>query len=192
MKRVLFVAIAVLFYAFTYSFEAHAQRTSVDRPFITLSQVTTFGSIPSGGVCLEGGQYLLNSYWSVSAKVSNWNHLTNAADERHFDHIVWGIQGGWKYRILHTYSRVLNIYAGGKLFLGGNHYEVFKPLPQEYSGSFPKYEFMYGVEPEIEVEVFVSSHLAFVLAGQWPINFSSYFSSGMWCPTASLGVRVNL
>ncbi len=192
MENKLFVAFAVIFYVLTGSENAHAQRTSVDRPFIGLSQVTTFSSTPSGGLCLEGGRYLLNSYWSVSAKVTNWNQLTDASDEHQFDHVIWGVQGGWKYRIIHSYSRMLNVYAGGKVFIGGNHYEVFKSLPPEYTGSYPECEFIYGVEPEIECEVFVSSHVAFVLAGQLPINFSTYFSSGMWNPTASLGIRINL
>ncbi len=192
MKGKLFVAFAVLFYGLISPGYAYAQRTSVDRSFIGLSQVTTFSGTPSGGLCLEGGRYLLNSYWSVSAKVANWNQLTDASNEHQFDHMIWGVQGGWKYRIIHTYSRALNVYTGAKLFIGGNHYEVFKPLPPEYTGSFPECEFIYGVEPEIEFEAFVSSHVAFILAVQLPINFSSYFSSGMWNPTASLGIRINL
>ncbi len=191
MKKLIFYIIIVLLIGFSCG-TAAAQRTSLGRAFISVSQVTSFSCVPSGGIHLEGGQYLLNSYWSAGAKVTDWNQPVSLPEKEHFDHVVWGVRGAWMYRILGTYSRMLNVYAGGGVFIGGNSYEVFSPLPDEYAGAFAESEFAYGVEPAVEVELFAGSRVAFTLGAQLPVTFSSYYSRGMWLPTASLGIRINL
>ncbi len=197
MNRLLFIIYVVLCSMLCSQADVFAQRTSAQRAFIGASQVATIRNYPSpgldisGGLDIKGGQYLLNSYWHAGARVTNWNWKTESNDAM-IDYVLWGVYGGWSYRIISTYSRFFNVYAGAIAFLGCNHYEVFKKLPAELTGTFPKSEFAYGVEPSLECEIFLGSRIALLIGAQLPITFSRYFSSGMWHPTASLGFRINL
>ncbi len=196
MQRLLFAVSLYIFFAFLFANEASAQRTAVDRGFISISQVTSISSLPSGGMEIEGGRYLLNSLWSVGAMAIDRNQRVSisngTSEEDYYDHLMWAIHGGWKYRFIHSYSRAFNLYIGARAYLGANHYEVFKSLPAELDGGFPTAEFIYGVQPELECEIFMGSRLALLLSAQIPVTFSAYYSPVLLFPAASFGLRLNL
>ena len=179
------------------SLTASAQRTSPGRAFFGIHQHVSGYAVPSGGLSLEGGQYLLHSYWKAGARALDWNQkVTGAAapdgDPVLFDHVLWTLSGAWLYRLWGSYGRRLNLYAGGGAFLGLNRYEVFRKLPTELDGEFPAAEFVYGVEPEVDLEVFPFRRTALVLGIQSPFTLSSSLGTDLWHLGGSLGIRFNL
>lgn len=175
---------------------ARAQRTCTGRAFIGENQYLSAYTAPSGGVGLEGGEYLLSSYWKAGVRAVDWNQQLSPAalgDEPVlFDHVLWNLYGGWMQRVLATYGRGLNVYLGAMAFVGVNQYEVFRPLPSERKGEFPSAEFVYGAEPAMDIELFLSTRTALVLGVQSPFTFLSSLDTDLWHLSASLGLRINL
>ena len=197
MKRVLFTLIGLILLSLGTAETASAQRTATGKAFIGVNQFVSGYAIPSGGLGIEGGQYLVNSYWKAGVRAVDWNQkvadvLDEDGDRVWFDHILWNLSGSWMYRVAGSYSRRFNLYIGAGAFLGLNHYEVFKKLPSELRGEFPKVEFVYGVDPELEFEIFPFRKVALVLGIQSPLTFSSSLSTDFWHLSASLGIRINL
>ena len=197
MKRFLFIVIGLIVLFLGNTGKTFAQRTSTGKPFIGVNQFVSGYSIPSGGVGIEGGQYLVSSFWKVGVRAVDWNQkIADIRDEEGnriwFDHILWNLSGSWMYRLAGTYSRRFNLYVGAGAFLGLNQYEVFRKLPSELQGEFPKVEFVYGVEPAIDIEVFPFRRVAFVLGIQSPVTLSSSLKTDLWHLSGSLGVRINL
>ena len=197
MKRLLFICITSFILIGVGTFRASAQRTAPGKVFIGVDQYVSGYSIPSGGAGIEAGQYLISSYWKAGLRAVDWNqkYASSAgadAGPQWFDHIHWSLYGGWMYRIAGTYGRTFNVYLGGGAFIGINHYEVFRKLPSEISPDFGKAEFVYGVDPELEFEVFPFRKVAFVLGVQSPLTFSSTLGTDFWHLSASLGIRINL
>ena len=165
MKRFLFGFITSILLVYMGAITASAQRTAPGKVFIGLDQYASGYSIPSGGAGIE----------AVSIGVSpTWASYAAAQDAAG------------------TYGRTFNVYFGGGAFIGINHYEVFRKLPTEISPDFRKAEFVYGVDPELEFEVFPFRKVALVLGIQSPLTFSSSLSTDFWHLSASLGIRINL
>lgn len=197
MKHRLFVVIPILILLLAARSTASAQRTCNRQGFIGMSQYVSAYAVPSGGLGLEGGQYLLNSYWKAGVRAVDWNQRLGAGsvsgDEPvFFDHILWTLHGGWMLRVLSTYGRGLNVYLGASAFLGVNQYEVLSPLPAERQGEFPAAEFVYGAEAAADIELFLSTRTAVVLGVQSPFTLLSSLESDLWHISASLGLRINL
>lgn len=197
MKHRLFVVIPILILLLAARSTASAQRTCNRQGFIGMSQYVSAYAVPSGGLGVEGGQYLLNSYWKAGVRALDWNQRLGAGsvsgDEPvFFDHILWTLHGGWMLRVLSTYGRGLDVYLGASAFLGVNQYEVLRPLPAERQGEFPAAEFVYGAEPAAEVELFLSTRTALTLGVQSPFTFLSSLETDLWHLSASLGIRINL
>ena len=197
MKRFLFGFITSILLVYMGAITASAQRTAPGKVFIGLDQYASGYSIPSGGAGIEAGQYLISSYWKAGLRAVDWNqkYASSAGadgDSQWFDHILWNLYGGWMYRIAGTYGRTFNVYFGGGAFIGINHYEVFRKLSTEISPDFRKAEFVYGVDPELEFEIFPFRKVALVLGIQSPLTFSSSLSTDFWHLSASLGIRINL
>ena len=200
MKRLLFICTATILLWASGIQDASAQRTSQGNAFVGISPYVSGYSIPSGGLGVEAGKYLLHSYWKVELRAVDWNQKiagdedgTEAAETAeaeegtdvvqeetapvYFDHILWNLSGSWMYRAFGTY---------------GNQYEVFHKLPEETPGEFPREEFVYGAEPRVEIEFFPFRRTALVLGVQSPLTFSSSLKTDRWHVSASLGVRINL
>jgi hypothetical protein len=196
MKHLLFILSAIFFLLHASPREAFAQRTATGKPFIGLSAYVSAYAVPSGGVGIEGGQYLSRSYWKAGVRAVDWNQkIAGTADSGspvHFDHILWNLSGAWMYRLAATYSRRFNLYVGGGAFVGLNHYEVFRKLPGELAGGFPKAEFVYGVEPAVDIEIFPFRRVAILIGIQSPLTFNSSLKTDLWHLSGSIGVRVNL
>lgn len=176
---------------------ASAQRTSFGKAFAGIHQYVSGYAVPSGGLGVEGGQYLLHSYWRAGVRAVDWNQKVSGAQDTDgnpvlFDHILWTLSGGWMYRLFGSYGRRLNLYAGGGAFVGLNHYEVFRKLPAELTGGFPRAEFVYGAEPGLDIEFFPFPRTALVLGVQSSFTFSSSLGTDLWHLSGSLGIRFNL
>ncbi len=176
--------------------KATAQRTAEGSIFIGVSQMVSAYAIPSGGMDICAGGYLNNSLWKAGVRVVDWNHHissdTEVDHDELFDHIAWSLHGGWRYRLLCTYNRALSLYLGGDAFIGLNQYEALRKLPDELSTGLPECEFIYGVCPEVELEIFVSRNVALTLGALLPVTLGSSLKSDKWNLTGSLGVRINL
>ena len=197
MKRVLFISITAIILLVANTLSASAQRTSSGKAFLGIHQFVSGYAVPSGGLGLEGGQYLLHSYWKAGVRAVDWNQkvaetLDDEGNPVMFDHILWNLGGSWMYRLFGSYGRRFNIYVGAGAFLGLNHYEVFRKLPDELAGEFPKVEFVYGAEPAVEVEIFPFRHTAVVLGVQSPFTLASSLKTDLWHLSGSLGIRINL
>lgn len=197
MKRVLFTSITAIILIIANSLSASAQRTSSGKAFVGIHQYASGYAVPSGGLSLEGGQYLLHSYWKAGVRAVDWNQkVAEVLDEEGnpvmFDHILWSLSGSWMYRLFGSYGRRFNVYVGAGACLGLNHYEVFRKLPEELSAEFPKVEFIYGAEPALEIEVFPLRRTAVVLGVQSPITLASSLKTDLWHLSASIGIRINL
>ena len=197
MKRLLFYLITIIVLCHVGMTTASAQRTATGKPFIGISQFVSGYSIPSGGLGIEGGQYLLNSYWKVGVRAIDWNQKIvgmRTEDDKpvYFDHILWNLSGSWMYRAFGTYGRTFNFYVGAGAFIGLNQYEVFHKFPAEVDSGLPHLEFVYGVEPAIDIEIFPFRRVALVIGIQSPITLSSSLKTDLWHLSGSLGVRFNL
>lgn len=191
MKRILFSFFVALLCLVANQEKAFAQRTSSGTTFIGASQMVSAYVIPSGGLELKAGQYLLNAYWEVYVNAVDWMQKTDMQDVT-LDRMHVTAGGGWMQRIASSYSRSFNLYAGGSAFLGYSFHEVFAKLPEEITSGLPGGDFIYGVRPAIEMEGFISRRVALTLGVQAPVTFSSSFRSDIFHVTGSLGLRINL
>ena len=123
MKRVLFTLIGLILLSLGTAETASAQRTATGKAFIGVNQFVSGYAIPSGGLGIEGGQYLVNSYWKAGVRAVDWNQkvadvLDEDGDRVWFDHILWNLSGSWMYRVAGSYSRRFNLYIGAGAFKG--------------------------------------------------------------------------
>ena len=191
MKRLLFSLSTSILCLFLCTDKALAQRTSNGSLFIGVCQTVPAYVIPSGGLELHLGQYLLSSYWKASIGAIDWMQKTDT-EGIVFDHLHLMAEGSYMQRVACNYPRSFNLYAGSSAFIGYNMYEVLAPLPDEFSSGLPDGEFIYGLKPSIEIEWFLSARAALLLGIHAPITFSSSLSTDMWHASASFGVRINL
>lgn len=175
---------------------AFAQRTSDGTFFVAARPTVSACSTPRPGIALEGGQYLLSSFWRAGIWASDYSQkLESASGDRlpeMLDHMHLRAQGDYLFRLAANYSRSVNLYAGGGVFLGYHAYQVLSTIPSELSGDFPSGEFIYGLVPSLEGEFFVSGRVAITLGVHCPVTFSSSLRTDLCHLDASLGVRVNL
>lgn len=194
MRSVLFYCNLVFACLFLSSFNCFAQRTSNNSVHIGLSQQISCSKTPSGGLDLNAGMYLLHSYWKAGLSATNYDVIAEGdlVDGERFDHSHFIAYGDWMYRVVGTYSRNLNLYIGGGIFMGANVYELFKQLPEYATREFPKSEFIYGLKPSVELEIFFCRKVAFTLGANFPITFSSSLPKDTAHIVGSLGIRVSI
>ncbi len=196
MKRLFFIFACIFLCLTGFSWRASAQRTADRTVFLGLSQMVSASALPSGGVTLEGGQYLLNSYWKAGVSAVDWNQRYSVPDgtpgREWFDHIHYTLQGGWMLRLAGSYSRSFSLYGGASAFIGCHSYNGFRPLPAEYTLGCTGAEFVYGLFPEIELEWYPFRRTAFTLSVRSPFTFSSSLETDLWHLTGAVGLRFNL
>lgn len=194
MKRILFYCLVVLSLTLADSFECSAQRTSNRSVHIGLAQQISAYSIPSGGLDLNAGMYLLHSYWKAGLMATDFNVKAGGINTNgeYFDHAHFIAYGDWMYRLVGTYNRCLNLYLGGGIFMGANVYELFRPVPDTVEKEYPKSEFIYGLKPSVELEIFFCRRVAFILGANFPFTFSSSLETDIAHVVGSFGVRVSL
>lgn len=194
MKSILFYCYLTLLCFFLSSFSCFAQRTSNNSVHIGIAQQISCSKNPSGGLDLNAGMYLLHSYWKAGLAATDYNVIADGdfSDGEIFDHSHFIAYGDWMYRVVGTYSRNLNLYIGGGIFMGANVYELFKQLPEDAPRTFPKSEFIYGLKPSVELEIFFCRKVAFTLGANFPFTFSSSLSTDIAHVVGSFGIRVSI
>ena len=212
--RRLFIAWGVvLSFAMASARPACAQRTAYGGRFVSVEPMVTAYCVPSAGLDLNYGGYRSASYWRTGVRLADWNHridtggdvsavtsssASDGADKAAsangpmFDHVQASVYGGWRWRLVSTYSRVFSIYAGADAFVGINKLQVLRKLDEEMTVPAPDEEFAYGTVPEIEMELFLGRRVALLLGVQCPVTLGTSLQTDTWNLTGTVGLRFNL
>lgn len=169
----------------------HAQRTSARSYFADASVGMTITAVPSGAGKIAFGQYLIRGYWKAYAQVSDYKHLISETSGKVYDHAAWHVGGEGMYRLFGSYNRSVNLYVGGGVFLGCNQYSAFMPHPEGFSTTLPAAEFICGVTPGIELEVYLTRRLAVIADARLPFTLCSSYPGDWYNYGFSAGLRYN-
>lgn len=180
---------AVVF--FGASLDASAQRTSNRTYFVDAIAGTTFAGSPSWSVEIGAGQYLVNGYWKAYVKASDYIHPLSADPHESYDHIAYHAGCGAMYRLFGTYNRAFSLYLGARVFLGFNQNYALRPLPSKYTKALPDEEFIFGAEPVLEAELYLSGRLAFLVSGCIPLTILSSVPNDWYNIGCTFGFRYN-
>jgi hypothetical protein len=155
---------------------------------ITVSAVSSMLRPLDMGTEIGYGQYLLGSFWNVSAEGVIRKVVTSGDTSLKFIDVIFS--GGYIYRLVGTRSRNISLYAGGEAFLGFEIYDPMNELPASIDTGLPSGSFLYGITPQFLAEFFLTGKLALVVGCSAPVNFSSPITKVR--PNLSLGLRMNI
>ena len=165
-----------------------AQRTANRQSMVSVSAVSSLLRPQEVGAVVSYGQYLLEGYWTASAK-GGMHTLVTSSDIR-MRYLEVTFCGGYMHRLVCTRSRNISIYAGGEAFLGFESYDPMSELPSNIDTGLPSGSFLYGIAPQVVAEIFLTGKLALVAGCSSPVNFSSPIT--MVRPNLMLGLRMNI
>lgn len=176
--------------------QAKAQRTVWGQPFFTVN--FTHGFTPANASKVMGleayyGEYKENHYWQAGVEFTLHSKVEPVS--------CFVGSYGLMYRLSSNSSRSFNIYVGGNVFMGVD-FKTKKVSDEEVIISDDSYDteeetevkeygskFVYGIEPRIEFEIFLSRNTAFILGANAPIKFKSQQDKASGRGFA--GIRVN-
>ena len=180
--------LAVVLTAFCFCHMGHAQRTMRDQNLLTASMQTPCTGIKDFGASVSYGRYLLDAYWKASVSVVPRGLNLSTGDRMNLLSIRAG--GDYMYRIATVRSRAFSLYGGGGAFIGYELYDPFSRLPANIHTGLADGAFIYGVNANLEMEIFVSRKVALIAACTAPLTFGSVTK---WLRiNAMTGVRLNL
>ena len=179
VRNVARVATLVLVLA-AASVQARAQRTVRGQSLVSAAFMQTVS--PPGATSVQGGEvlygrYLPNSYWQAGAQ---YMPATGDGGIGCFT-----FAGGMMWRLAESRSRVFSLYLGGNALFGADFGDISKAVTdivaEESSDSITsapgdgddegvKTAFVYGIEPRVEVELYLFRKAALVLGVQIPIK----------------------
>lgn len=165
-----------------------AQRTANRQSMVSVSAVSSLLRPQEVGAVVSYGQYLLEGYWTASAK-GGMHTLVTSSDIR-MRYLEVTFCGGYMHRLVCTRSRNISLYAGGEAFLGFESYDPMSELPSNIDTGLPSGSFLYGIAPQVVAEIFLTGKLALVAGCSSPVNFSSPIT--MVRPNLMLGLRMNI
>lgn len=165
-----------------------AQRTANRQSMVSVSAVSSLLRPQEVGAEVSYGQYLLEGYWTASAK-GGMHTLVTSSDIR-MRYLEVTFCGGYMHRLACTRSRNISLYAGGEAFLGFESYDPMSELPSNIDTGLPSGSFLYGIAPQVVAEIFLTGKLALVAGCSSPVNFSSPIT--MVRPNLMLGLRMNI
>ena len=165
-----------------------AQRTANRQSMVSVSAVSSLLRPQEVGAEISYGQYLLEGYWTASAK-GGMHTLVTSSDIR-MRYLEVTFCGGYMHRLVCTRSRNISLYAGGEAFLGFESYDPMSELPSNIDIGLPSGSFLYGIAPQVVAEIFLTGKLALVAGCSSPVNFSSPIT--MVRPNLMLGLRMNI
>lgn len=182
MKKVL---TAILLFAACIA--ASAQRTVAESPFVCVE-----GGIPFGtkGFSAEAsyGKYTLGGYWDVRASFLNMVKTTSGLGNE-YDVVQYYGSADYMWRLLGTWNRVLNFYAGTGVMLGMESIDPRNVLSGGEVVEGSTEHFLYGAVGTLSAELYVFPNfsLCFSARGRF-IGGSRY---GALFSGASAGVRIS-
>ena len=165
-----------------------AQRTANRQSMVSISAVSSLLRPQEVGAEISYGQYLLEGYWTASAKGAMHTLVTSSDIRMRFLDMTFS--GGYMHRLVCTRSRSISLYAGGDAFLGFETYDPMNELPSNIDTGLPSGSFLYGIAPQVVAEFFLTGKLALVAGCYSPVNFSSPIT--MVRPNLILGLRMNI
>lgn len=165
-----------------------AQRTANRQSMVSISAVSSLLRPQEVGAEISYGQYLLEGYWTASAKGAMHTLVTSSDIRMRFLDVTFS--GGYMHRLVCTRSRSISLYAGGEAFLGFETYDPMNELPSNIDTGLPSGSFLYGIAPQVVAEFFLTGKLALVAGCSSPVNFSSPIT--MVRPNLILGLRMNI
>ena len=176
---IVFLSLALL------SFPASAQRTMSRQSSLCIS-----AQYNGTSVCADAFycQYTLMGFWQ--AGVEGKHYLANISTGDTLDYIHTVASSGYMCRVAGTRNRVLNLYMGGRIFMGIEMTDPWNNLPEYLDTGLADYRFLYGLTPAILMEIFMSTHCAFTFGASLPVNFSSPISNVHY--EAGIGFKVLL
>ena len=164
----LFTALILLF---SLSFSTYAQRTMNRQNHLAAEVVFPYDfSFASGGE-ISWGQYMLSSYWKAWTGLYPDKLVLKSTHSLEYLPIVGGCD--YMYRLVSTRSRSVNLYCGGGVFLGYEIYDPFKKIPSYIDTQFPEGTFIYGINANLESEIFISRSVAFLIGLKMPVVIPS-------------------
>lgn len=188
LSKTTLVGVTALMMCVANGMEARAQRTMRGESLISLEAHYPFTSPYGLGGDLSYGQYLLTSFWKAGISVTEYT--ASPTDYLSLGYLHATAYGQWMYRLAGTRNRVLSLYAGGGVFLGYETVLSWNDLPDTFTSEHTSGQFLYGLVPSIEMEIFFSRKAALFLGASLPINFSSQF--GHLHYQTGAGIRINM
>ena len=179
LNTILFLSLALL------PFPASAQRTMSGQSSLCISALYNGPS-----VCADAfyGQYTLGGFWQAGVDGKLYHVRISTGNTLDYIHTV--ASSGYMCRVAGTRNRLLNLYMGGRIFLGIEMTDPWNRLPEYWDTGLADYKFLYGISPAMCMEIFIGNHFAFTLDAALPINFSSPISNVHY--EAGLGFKVLL
>lgn len=168
---------------------AMAQRTMSGQSLLT-AETAALSLVHPGDISfdIDYGQYLLTGYWYASLYTDDSRIATTTKHSLRYTDVYVG--GGYLHRTFSNRSRSFSLYCGGSAFLGYEFIDPAKECPTSISISLPSGCFLYGIIPEVEMEIFIQRRIALSMGAESPIYFTSPLRKIR--PRVKLGVRVNI
>lgn len=165
---------------------AEAQRTARGQFILNAEYVQ--GVFPARSSTVMGGslglgQYLGSCYWEAGARFAPLYARQSVGTVAAY--------GGFMYRVVGTRSHSFNVYAGGRLYVGGDYQKPVLEEGQE-EVSLEKYTWglMVAVAPRLELELFVLRRFALTAGFSVPVKIQSQMD--LLSGRATFGIRYNL
>ena len=180
--------LTVVLTAFCFCHTGHAQRTMRDQNLLTASTQTPCTGIKDFGASVSYGRYLLDAYWKTSVSVVPRGLQLSTGDR--MDILALRAGADYMYRIASVRSRAFSLYGGGGAFIGYELYDPFSRLPSNIHTGLTDGAFIYGVNANLEAEVFIARKVALIAGCTVPMTFGSVTR---WLRiNATTGIRFNL
>ena len=180
--------LAVVLTAFCFCQMGYAQRTMRDQNLLTVSMQTPCTGIRDFGASVSYGRYLLDAYWKTSVSVVPRGLQLSTGDR--MDLMALRVGADYMYRIASVRSRAFSLYGGGGAFIGYELYDPFSRLPSNIHTGLTDGAFIYGVNANLEAEIFIARKIALIAGCTVPMTFGSVTR---WLRVNAItGIRFNL
>lgn len=188
MKRsVVIIALALLL-----PLSAFAQRTVNGTSIVELA-----GSVPiadrGAGFSVLYGRYVLDGFWDAGLVADTFVKDFTAPDHS-AEYDVVHLSGAYErqWRIISTWNRVFNIYAGGGVFLGVELIDPFNKLDYRKTGDrvdSSSASFLYGASGAVSAELYILPYVSISVTARPKVFGGSNY--GRFSAPASAGLRIS-
>ena len=180
--------LTVVLTAFCFCHTGYAQRTMRDQNLLTASMQTPCTGIKDFGASVSYGRYLLDAHWKTSVSVVPRGLQLSTGDR--MDLMTLRVGADYMYRIASVRSRAFSLYGGGGAFIGYELYDPFSRLPSNIHTGLTDGAFIYGVNANLEAEIFIARKIALIAGCTVPMTFGSVTR---WLRVNAItGIRFNL
>jgi len=151
--------------------EASSQRTMRYQNLLTLYIQLPVSVLPGYGIHACYGRYTIEGYWKAGGGAMTQGVPLSAG--RSLQLLTVKAQGDYMHRLAASRSRSVSVYAGCGAFIGYETYDPAGRLPSSIETGLGEGAFIYGLVPQVELELFFTRSIALVAAIEAPLTFSS-------------------